>query len=71
MLALLVPFIALLATSIVASFFAPHDQWLYFLKVVAVGGALWRYRRVYACIAYSAFALALAVGRRHRHRAGC
>ena len=62
MLALLVPFIALLATSIVASLFAPHDQWFYFLKVAAVGGALWHYRRVYAALPIALSPLALAVG---------
>jgi CAAX prenyl protease-like protein len=48
LLALLVPFMALMATSIVASLFAPHDQWLYVLKVAAVGAALWTFRHVYA-----------------------
>ena len=39
----LVPFMALMATSIVASLFAPHGQWLYVLKVAAVGAALWMF----------------------------
>ncbi len=62
LLSLLVPFIALMATSIVASLFAPHDQWLYLLKVAAVGGALWVFRRVYAAMPMTASPLALAVG---------
>ncbi len=62
LLALLVPFIALMATSIIASLFAPHDQWLYFLKVAAVGGALWVFRRVYASLPMALSPLALAVG---------
>jgi exosortase E/protease (VPEID-CTERM system) len=60
--ALLVPFIALTATSIVASLFAPHDQWLYLLKIVAVGGALWAYRDVYARFASAVSPLSLIVG---------
>lgn len=45
--ALLAPFIASMATSIVASAFAPFDQWLYVLKVLAIGGTVWWYRAVY------------------------
>jgi exosortase E/protease (VPEID-CTERM system) len=62
LLALLVPFIALMATSIIAALFAPHDQWFYLLKVAAVGGAVWFYRRVYASLAMAPSGLALAVG---------
>jgi exosortase E/protease (VPEID-CTERM system) len=39
--ALLVPFMALMAASIVMAAFAPYDTWLYGLKVVAVGSCLW------------------------------
>ncbi len=46
--AFLVPFAALMATTIVASMFAPHDQWLYFLKVAGVSAALWMFRESYA-----------------------
>lgn len=46
-LAWLAPFIGLMAASIVASAFAPNDQWLYGLRVAAVGAALWMFRGVY------------------------
>lgn len=46
--ACLAPFAALMAASIVASAFAPHDQWLYPLKVLAVGATLWWFKAVYA-----------------------
>jgi exosortase E/protease (VPEID-CTERM system) len=62
LLALLVPFIALMATSIIAGLFAPHDQWLYVLKVAAVGGAVWLYRRVYVSLAMAPSSTALGVG---------
>ncbi len=62
LLALLVPFIALMATSIIAGLFAPHDQWLYVLKVAVVGGAVWFFRHVYASLAAAPSYLALAVG---------
>ena len=62
LLALLAPFIALMATSIIASLFAPHDQWLYFLKVAAVGATLWHYRQVYTSLPFALSPLALAVG---------
>jgi exosortase E/protease (VPEID-CTERM system) len=62
LLALLVPFIALMATSIIAGLFAPHDQWLYVLKVAAVGGAVWLYRRVYGSLAMAPSSTALGVG---------
>ena len=62
LLALLVPFLALMATSIIASLFAPHDEWLYFLKVVAVGGALWVFRHVYASLVTVVSPLSITVG---------
>jgi exosortase E/protease (VPEID-CTERM system) len=62
LLALLVPFIVLMATSIIATLFTPYDHWFYVLKVAAVGGALWAFRRVYAAIPISTSPLALAVG---------
>ncbi|HEX9881211.1 MAG TPA: exosortase E/protease, VPEID-CTERM system [Hyphomicrobium sp.] len=61
-LALLVPFMALMATSIVASLFTPHDQWLYVLKVAAVGTALWCFRDVYASITSAVSPLSMAMG---------
>jgi len=62
LLALLVPFMALMATSILASLFAPHDEWFYVLKVVAVGAALWAFRSVYAGFASAVSPLSIAVG---------
>jgi len=62
LLALLVPFMALMATGILASLFAPHDEWLYLLKVGAVGAALWCYRDVYAHFASAVSPLSIAVG---------
>jgi exosortase E/protease (VPEID-CTERM system) len=61
-LALLVPFIVLMATSIIATLFAPYDHGLYALKVGAVGVALWTFWRVYAAMPITASPLALAVG---------
>lgn len=62
LLALIVPFMALMATSIVAGLFAPHDHWLYPLKVLAVALALWRFRRVYSSFAHAWSLEAIAVG---------
>ncbi len=62
LLALLVPFMALMATSLVASAFAPHDEWLYLLKVLAVGTALWCYRDVYAGFASRASVVSVGAG---------
>ncbi len=62
LLALLVPFMALMATSILASLFAPHDEWLYVVKVVAVGAALWCFRDVYARFASAVSPLSIAAG---------
>ncbi len=62
LLALLVPFMALMATSTLVSLFAPHDAWLYPLKVIAVGAALWSFRDVYAGFASAVSPLSIAVG---------
>jgi exosortase E/protease (VPEID-CTERM system) len=62
LLALLLPFMALMATSILASMFAPHDEWLYVVKVVAVSATLWCFRDVYASFATRVSPLAIAVG---------
>jgi exosortase E/protease (VPEID-CTERM system) len=43
----LAPFIALVGTSILASAFTPHDQWLYVVKVIAIAAVLWWYRDAY------------------------
>ena len=60
--ALLLPFIALMASSIVASAFAPNDQWLYALKVLAVGGVLVYFRAVYLEFSRSVSLLSVAAG---------
>jgi exosortase E/protease (VPEID-CTERM system) len=62
----LAPFMALVAASILASAFAPHDQWLYAVKVAAVGAALWWCRATYLPLitgaSLSSVAIGLAVG---------
>ncbi len=60
--AFLAPFAALMAASIVASAFAPADQWLYTLKVVAVGATLWWFRDVYIRLISSVSPVSVAVG---------
>ena len=56
----------LVAASILASAFAPHDQWLYAVKVAAVGAALWWFRDAYLPLlsgaSLSSVAIGLAVG---------
>jgi exosortase E/protease (VPEID-CTERM system) len=54
LLALLVPFMCLMGSSIISQAFAPHDKWLYPLKVAAVAGALWWYKDVYISLASKA-----------------
>lgn len=46
-LAWLAPFIALMAASIVAASFVPHDKWLYGLRVAGIGLAIWAFRSLY------------------------
>lgn len=62
----LAPFMALMAASILASAFAPHDQWLYAVKVAAVSAALWWFRGAYLPLisgaSLSSVAIGLAVG---------
>ena len=57
---------ALTAASILASAFAPHDQWLYALKVAAVGATLWWFRGAYLPLvcgaSLSSVVIGLAVG---------
>jgi exosortase E/protease (VPEID-CTERM system) len=62
MLALLAPFMALMATSIVASAFAPNDQWLYALKVAGVCAALWWFRRAYTGLMSAVSPLSVLAG---------
>ena len=65
-LTFLAPFMALVAASLLASAFAPHDQWLYAVKVAAVGAALWCFRDAYLPLLsgarWSSIAIGLAVG---------
>ena len=65
-LAWLAPFIGLMAASIVASAFAPNDQWLYGLRVIAIGAALWMFRGFYwplvMRVSWLSIAAGLAVG---------
>ncbi len=53
---------ALMATSILASLFAPHDEWLYVVKVIAVGATLWWFRDVYARFASAVSLFSVVVG---------
>lgn len=62
----LAPFIALMAASITAAAFSPHEQWFYVLRIVAVGTVLWLLRDFYATlvgrISWGAIVAGLAVG---------
>ncbi len=62
----LAPFIALMATSILASAFTPHDQWLYGVKVAAMAAVLWWFRDAYLPLlsgaSWSSVGIGLAVG---------
>ena len=61
-LACLTPFAALMAANILASAFAPHDQWLYPIKVLAVGLTLWCFRDVYAGLVASVSPISVLAG---------
>jgi exosortase E/protease (VPEID-CTERM system) len=61
-LELLAPFMALVATSIVASAFAPHDQWLYAVKVAAIGATLWWFRGAYLPLISGASSVSVVLG---------
>jgi exosortase E/protease (VPEID-CTERM system) len=65
-IAYLAPFMAMVAANILASAFSPHDQWLYAIKVFAIGAALWWFRDIYIPllrgISWNAVAVGLAVG---------
>jgi exosortase E/protease (VPEID-CTERM system) len=62
----LAPFMALMATSILASAFTPHDQWLYAVKVAAMGAVVWWFRDAYLPLlrgaAWSSVGIGLAIG---------
>lgn len=61
-LALLLPFAALMATTLLAQAFAPNHHWLYGAKVAAVGWILWRFRDVYSSFVVAVSPLSLAAG---------
>jgi exosortase E/protease (VPEID-CTERM system) len=58
----LAPFMALMAASVLASAFAPHDQWLYAVKVAAVGAVLWWFRAAYVPLLSGASFVSIAAG---------
>lgn len=60
--AFLAPFAALMAASIIASAFAPEDQWLYPLRVAAIGATLWWFRDVYVELIAAVSPIALGAG---------
>ena len=62
MLALLLPFMAVMAAGIVAAACAPYDHWLYGLKIVAGGAVLWLYRDIYRPWLTAVSPLALLAG---------
>jgi exosortase E/protease (VPEID-CTERM system) len=59
---LLVPFLALMAASLLAAMFAPNDRWLVALKVVLVGGAIWLFRDIALRMAWRLSPVAIAAG---------
>ncbi|MDO9383228.1 MAG: exosortase E/protease, VPEID-CTERM system [Hyphomicrobiaceae bacterium] len=61
-LAWLAPFMALMTASIIASAFAPNDQWLYGLRVIFIAAALWVFRSFYATMAQRVAPASLAAG---------
>jgi exosortase E/protease (VPEID-CTERM system) len=58
----LAPFMALMAASVVSSAAEPYDHWLYVLKVVMIGAALWWYRDAYLPLLGSASLISLTMG---------
>lgn len=62
MVALLAPFMSLMAAGIVVAAMAPYDEWFYGLKVAAVGLCLWVFRDVYRSFVARVDGLALAAG---------
>jgi len=59
---LLVPFLALMAASLLAAMFAPNDRWLVALKVALVGGAIWLFRDITLRMAWRLSPIAIAAG---------
>lgn len=61
-LALLAPFMCLMAASIVMAAAAPFDEWFYGLKVVVVGLCLWIFRDIYRGLIARVDVLTLVAG---------
>lgn len=61
-LAFLAPFMALMATSIIAHAVAPYDRWLYPVKVIAVVATLWMFRDIYLRLLSRVSMLAVIAG---------
>ncbi len=60
--ALLVPLLVLLATRTVTAALSQGFDWLYPVRVIATGGALWGFRRVYRQFAWTWSWQAMAIG---------
>ena len=64
--AYLAPFMALMAVGILSAAMAPHETWLYPVKVVAVGACLWAFRDAYRTLdiktGWAAWAAGAVVG---------
>jgi exosortase E/protease (VPEID-CTERM system) len=60
--ALLVPFMLLMAASMVTAAFSAGFEAMYPLKVLAAGGALWYYRRAYSTLGWSCSWHATGIG---------
>jgi exosortase E/protease (VPEID-CTERM system) len=60
--AYLVPFLAILAASFISRSASGHFEWLYPLRFVAAGWAIWHYRKAYKAIQWRFGWEALAVG---------
>ncbi|WP_072396627.1 exosortase E/protease, VPEID-CTERM system [Hyphomicrobium sp. CS1GBMeth3] len=58
----LAPFLALMAASVIASAFAPHEEGLYAIKVAAIAIALWWFRDAYVSMVTNVSPLSIAAG---------
>lgn len=61
-MALLAPFMALMAGHILVQAWAPHGEWLIAAKLMLTLAALWLFRDVYRNLAYTLCPIALAAG---------
>jgi exosortase E/protease (VPEID-CTERM system) len=62
LLALLAPFMAFMAASVISAAFKPNDQWLYLLKVVGISAALWFFRGQYSFLLRKVSGLSVLAG---------